>query len=275
MKKTFETPGPVTLVLRVRSGEIDLQTEETTQTTVEIDAREEELLEGARVEARPRGEGHEVMVELDRPRSGFSFGLQLERLSFALSRGEDVRVSIRAPIGSNVELRTGSADFEARGRLGSVDVEDGSGDLALEEVGGDLSLKAGSGDVDARKVEGRANVQTGSGDVELGRVEGSGKIRTASGDVLVREAEGELTIQTASGDQEIGSVAEGSFRFESASGDIQVGIRRGSRLWIDAKSMSGETSSDLEVGDEPADDEGPLVELRATTMSGDIHVARA
>jgi DUF4097 and DUF4098 domain-containing protein YvlB len=93
--------------------------------------------------------------------------------------------------------------------------------------------------------------------------------------VAVREAEGDLTVQTASGDQEIGSVAEGSVVLQTASGDIQVGIRRGSRLWIDAKSMSGETSSELEVGDAPADDEGPLVELRATTMSGDIHVARA
>lgn len=275
MIKTFDTPGPVTLVLRVPSGDIDLQTEETTQTTVEIDARDEELLEHARVESRPRGEGHEVIVEFDRSRSGFSFGLQLERLALGIWRDGDVRVTVRAPVGADVEVRTGSADVEAHGRFGSVEAEDGSGDLTLDVIGGDLTLKAGSGDVEAREVEGRANVQTGSGDVELGRVAGSGKIRTASGDVLVREAEGELTIQTASGDQEIGSIAEGSFRFESASGDIQVGIRRGSRLWIDAKSMSGETSSELEVGDAPADEDGPLVELRATTMSGDIHVARA
>jgi hypothetical protein len=38
--------------------------------------------------------------------------------------------------------------------------------------------------------------------------------------------------------------------------------------------MSGETSSELEVGDAPPDGEGPLVELRATAMSGDIRVKR-
>jgi hypothetical protein len=39
--------------------------------------------------------------------------------------------------------------------------------------------------------------------------------------------------------------------------------------------MSGDASSEFEVGDEPIDDEGPLVELRATSMSGDIEVTRA
>lgn len=275
MKKTFETPGAVTLVLRVPSGEIDVQTEETSQTTVEIDARDDELLEFARVEARPRGDGHEVLIELDRPRSGFAFGLQLERLAFGIWRDGDVRVSVRAPVGANIELRTGSADLEARGRYGSVDIEDGSGDLTLDLLGGDLTLKAGSGDVEAREVEGRVNVQTGSGDVEIGRIGGPAKIRSGSGDVLVREADAELTIQTASGDQGVESVAEGSVTLQSASGDIEVGIRRGSRLWVDARSMSGETTSELDVGDAPVDDEGPLVELRATAMSGDIHVARA
>jgi DUF4097 and DUF4098 domain-containing protein YvlB len=275
MKKTFDTPGPVALVLRVPAGEIDVQAEETTQTTVEIEGGGEDLLEYARVEARPRGDGHEVVVEIDRPRSGFSFGIQLERLAFGVWRDGDARVSVRAPVGASVEVRTGSADVEARGHFSSFDVEDGSGDVSLDVVGGDLTIKTGSGDVETSEVGGRLNVQSGSGDVEIGRAAGAAKIRSGSGDVVVREAESELAVQTASGDQEIGSVAEGSVVLQSASGDIQIGIRRGSRLWIDAKSMSGETSSELEVGDVPTDDEGPLVELRATTMSGDIHVARA
>ena len=66
---------------------------------------------------------------------------------------------------------------------------------------------------------------------------------------------------------------------QSASGDVYVGVRSGRRLWVDASSTSGETTSDFEVGDEPApgedEEEGPLVELRIATMSGDVHVARA
>ena len=70
-------------------------------------------------------------------------------------------------------------------------------------------------------------------------------------------------------------VREGDVVLQTASGDIVVGIKQGSKLWIDAKSMSVETSSELEIGDAPTDGEGPMVEVRATAMSGDIKVKRA
>jgi DUF4097 and DUF4098 domain-containing protein YvlB len=102
-------------------------------------------------------------------------------------------------------------------------------------------------------------------------------VRTASGDVVVGQAESSLTVQTASGDQRVGSVTAGEVSLSSASGDIWIGIRRGSALWVDASSMSGATTSELDVGDAPSAGAGeaPLVELRAQSMSGDIHVARA
>jgi hypothetical protein len=60
------------------------------------------------------------------------------------------------------------------------------------------------------------------------------------------------------------------------SGDITVGVRQGSNLWVDARAMSGDLSSEVDLDDAPpSDDGGPLVELRATSMSGDIDVVRA
>ena len=84
-----------------------------------------------------------------------------------------------------------------------------------------------------------------------------------------------FTVRTASGDQELRSVVEGKVELASASGDIRVGIKRGSRLWVDARSMSGDVSSELEVGDEASGQDGPLVELQVTAMSGDVSVVRA
>jgi len=46
-------------------------------------------------------------------------------------------------------------------------------------------------------------------------------------------------------------------------------------LHVDARSRSGEVRSELPVSDAPPEGEGPAVELRANTMSGDITVARA
>ena len=119
-----------------------------------------------------------------------------------------------------------------------------------------------------------AHGNTASGDLEVGRLQGEGKVRAAWRH-LDRRGRRSLKVQTASGDVEIESVREGDVVLQTASGDIEVGIKQGSKLWIDAKSMSGETSSELEIGDALADGEGPLVEVRATAMSGDIRVKRA
>ena len=56
--------------------------------------------------------------------------------------------------------------------------------------------------------------------------------------------------------------------------DQHVGVKRGTRVRIDAKTMSGDTTSELDESDGTAAD-GPAVELRATAMSGDIRIVRA
>jgi DUF4097 and DUF4098 domain-containing protein YvlB len=259
--EVFSTPGEVTLSLRVPAGEVELETSSVSETTVEFEARsgDRDVEEAARIELRDRRGRAEVVVEAPRRMLG----------------REEYRVRITAPEGAHVDASTASADLEGRGRFGEVEVAAASGDVAFQNVGGDLKVKTASGDVAVDAVTGATSVQTASGDVALGRLAAEGAIRAASGDVTVRETAASLTVQTASGDQSIGSIASGDVRLQSASGDVSVGIRRGSRLWVDAKSMSGETSSELDVGDTPQEGEGPVVELRATTMSGDIRIARA
>ena len=261
-RETFNTPGPLLLNVRVPSGRIDLETVEGSETVVELEASPE-LEEEARIELRPRREGHEVSVVIEK-RSGFFRGF----------RG-DVRVRVTAPPGADVEVSTASADVQGRGEFGSLEVNTASGDVTFDRVGGESQVNSASGDVNISRVEGPLTVNTASGDLEVGHVGGDGKVRSASGDVSIDEAEASLKIQTASGDVEVGSVREGDVNLQTASGDIEVGIKKGSKLWIDARSMSGETSSELEVGEAPPDGVGPLVEVRATAMSGDIEVRRA
>ena len=67
-RETFETPGPLTLDIRVPIGDIDLETAEGTETTVEVSGSPE-LEEAARIEMRPRRDGHEVSVIIEK-RSG-------------------------------------------------------------------------------------------------------------------------------------------------------------------------------------------------------------
>lgn len=283
--ETFQTPGETRLDIRLGAGEIRLETAEVQETTVVLEPLRDNdastaAVANARVELRERGGGHEVVVDArDRGRGIF--------------RNAEVLVAVTCPEGTSVETKTGSADVNGRGRFGSVEAESGSGDVEFGEiagearvnaasgdvqlgaVGGDARVNTASGDVQAKSVGGDAKVNSASGDVMVREVGGELSVNTASGDVLVREVAGSVSVNTASGDAEIGSVGSGKVTLKSASGDLKIGIREGSTLWVDARSRSGEVSSALPVSELPPEGEGPTVELRATTMSGDVEIVRA
>jgi DUF4097 and DUF4098 domain-containing protein YvlB len=283
--ETFDTPGDVRLDIKLGAGEIRLETAETEQTTVLLEPLRDNdasaaAVEAARVDVRDHGGKHEVVIDVrDRGRGIF--------------RNAQVLVAVTCPEGTSVDTKTGSAEVAGRGRFGSIEVESGSGDVEFEELSGDARVDAASGDVQLGSIGGAARVNTASGDVQMRSVGGDAKINSASGDVIIREVGGELSVNsasgdvlvrevrgsvsvsTASGDQNIGSVATGRVDLKSASGDLKVGIAEGSTLWVDARSRSGEVRSELPVSELPPEGEGPKVELRANTMSGDITVARA
>jgi Putative adhesin len=269
-RETFETPGTVTLDLRIPAGRIDVETRSGTKTTVELAVRGNsdraaELLDDARIELRESGGGHEVVVAVES--RGFSRFWQRA----------DVRLTVSAPTDAHLRASTASADLRARGRFGSLDAEAASGDIAVDEVGGDATAKTASGDVNIRSVRGSATVNSASGDAELGRICGPLSVKTASGDARIEDAGADVDVATASGDLRLDAVTSGKVDAKSASGDMRIGIREGSTLWVDARAMSGDLSSEVELGDEPAEaaGDGPHVELHAVSMSGDISVVRA
>jgi DUF4097 and DUF4098 domain-containing protein YvlB len=239
--ETFHTPGGASLRIRVPAGRVDIETVDGEETRVELSSDA-----AVEAEAEVKVRGSEVIVDIDEKRI---FGF--------IRQAPDVKIRVTCPPGTRVEVKSISADVDVHGLVGPTDVKSVSGDVEVERVEGDLAVKSVSGDVSAGTVTGRATLQT------------------VSGDVRVDDAGGSVTAQTVSGDQHVGAVVEGSVTLKSVSGNMHVGIRPGSALWIDAKSVSGDTRSDLPVGDTPPEGGGPLVELRATAMSGDIRIVRA
>jgi DUF4097 and DUF4098 domain-containing protein YvlB len=256
VRREFETPAPPRLRVGIGAGRVEIETADTAQTVVEVEAVRGDV-ENVRIEQH----GGDIVVE--------------HRKRFALVRGDEYEVRIVAPHGAGADLNIASADAHLRGRLGEVEVDSASGDVEIERAAGNVRVRAASGDVKLGMVDGRLDVTTASGGVVAGRVGGALSARSASGDVRVEDAGGGISVNTASGDQVIGSVAAGKVDLKSASGDCRIGIKQGSRLFVDARSMSGDTSSEVELLGAETDTEGPLVELRAVTMSGDIRVVRA
>lgn len=246
----FHTPDPVQLSAENGSGRVRVSAVETSETRVVVTGRHAEEVEVTR-------DGREIRVAPPRRRTGF----------FGSDDGLDIDVTL--PVGSDVAIRTGSADVGTAGPLGSAQVKTGSGDVDLEQVCEDAQVKCGSGDVRIGETQAALAVSTGSGDVEIGRNRGPAVVKTGSGDVRFREATTEVSVMTGSGDLMIDTARAGRFHAKGASGSIHVGIPAGTPVWTDITTLSGRIHSDVEGAGEPG--EGAAhVELRASTVSGDV-----
>jgi DUF4097 and DUF4098 domain-containing protein YvlB len=121
-------------------------------------------------------------------------------------------------------------------------------------------------------------VQSVSGDLHAGAVHGDIRAQVVSGDVHVRDAGGSVSTNTVSGDQRFEAVQRGRMELKAISGDVTVGVRSGARVYVDANTVSGATSSEFELSDAPTPapaEDAPLVELFVKTVSGDVRIERA
>jgi DUF4097 and DUF4098 domain-containing protein YvlB len=266
MQKTFDIDGAAQIEVRLASGEIVVDPTLEGHIEVELMAHDDEsqrLVDDARVELN---NGH-LLIDVPNKRGGFSFSLGFAR--------QGITCRVRCPESSTLAVRSKSADVVARGTLGGLTVSTASGDIEASRVDGGVNIKSASGDTRVHEVTGGANVQTASGDVELEIVRGPVNVNSASGDVTIGEAYDNVSTNTVSGDQQHGAVLRGKVAAHSVSGDVTIAVRRGSKVYLDCNTVSGDTSSELELTtDAPAGD-GPLVEIRAKTVSGDIRITRA
>ena len=278
--ETYSTPGPLRLNLEIPSGEIEIETGNTDETHVELEAIANndairDRVENSRIELIPRGDGHEVVVEA---KSRHGIFISLSRGPDIRFGGPDLRLRVTCPHGADLDVRTKSADLRARGEYGVVEVKTASGDLQVEKAKGATRIKSASGDVHIEEAGSSLDVQSVSGDLHAGSVRGDIRAQLVSGDVHVRDAGGSISTNTVSGDQRFEAVRRGRMELKAISGDVMVGVRSDSRVYVDANTVSGSTSSELELSDSPMPApaaDAPLVELFVKTVSGDVRIERA
>jgi hypothetical protein len=269
----FETPGSVSLQIKLPSGRVLVAMADEPRTTVEVVAvgrRGQDAVDEIEVTMEERLGRYVVSVE---QKDRFRWG------PIQITWGGDFECRITCPPGSDLDLSGGSTDIRADGELGEASIRTASGDIKLESVLRDLQVKTASGDIDVATIAAQASLVTVSGDVQLGRADASVTARSVSGDVLVGASSGVVGISTTSGDVDVKAVSGGELRVQTVSGDVRLGVARGTRTWIDAASVSGRLESELGLEDkEPASNEGgtgEVVPVHVKTVSGDVSVVRA
>lgn len=264
----FQATGHATVSVTLSGGEVTVRAGDSSEVEIELEAlRDNEAtrkaIASARVEMIDSGGGHEVIVSLGKS-NGFSIG-----------RGPQVGVRVSCPNGSDLRIESSSADLETKGRLGAVEARTASGDVSLEEVGS-ADVATASGEVEVRDAQRSLGIRTASGDVSVDRCLGTLSVNLVSGDLSVGDAAAGFVVGTVSGDVEIRAAGGGPMQINSVSGDVEVAIKQGERLYIDASSLSGDLSSELEFeASPPVGSDAQVRELSIRTVSGDVEIVRA
>jgi Toastrack DUF4097 len=270
----FETPGSVSLQIKLPSGRVVVTAADQPQTTVEVVAlgrRGQDAIDEIEVTMDERQGRHVVRIE---QRDKFRWG------PIQISWGGDFECRITCPLGTDLDLAGGSTDLRADGELGEVAVRTASGDARIDAARGELQVKTASGDISVGVVAADSTLVTVSGDLLVDRLDAALTARSVSGDVTIGAVAGELGLSTTSGDVAVKAVVSGDVRVQTVSGDVRLGVARGTRVWIDAASVSGDLGSELGIEDQHhagghEADNAEVVPLHVKTVSGDVSIVRA
>ncbi|MDX8052453.1 DUF4097 family beta strand repeat-containing protein [Lentzea sp. BCCO 10_0798] len=278
---SYETPEPISVLLDVYAGYVQIVASDRTDTTVEV--RPSDPSDSSDVEAaqKTKVDYADGTLTVRGPKRTFDFS----------KKTRAVDVVIELPTGSKVDADVSAGSVRTSGVLGVTEVDMSAGNIHLDRTG-PLKADTGAGVVNIGAVEGNADVKTGSGHIRIGTVhgaliaknsnghidagtvEGELKARSANGDITVERAGGPAEARTAMGSINVGEVVRDTVTLNTAMGGIEIGIAPGTAAWIDAKTSFGRVTNALEGSDGPGNS-AETVRVTAHTSFGDITVRRS
>jgi DUF4097 and DUF4098 domain-containing protein YvlB len=184
-----------------------------------------------------------------------------------------LRITVTAPPGIDVDVRSASLDVDADTILGDVTVETASGDIRLGTVRS-LRAKAASGDI---QVDAAGDLRAGlaSGDVRAGSIERSLEVSAASGDVRADSVGGGIEVRTASGDIHIGHWTGTDLAVKTVSGDVAVTVPPGTRAQLDLRTLSGTVRMPDRPTEDVPEEQRVVRRMKFTSVSGDFRLGVA
>ncbi|MFC4913509.1 DUF4097 family beta strand repeat-containing protein [Actinomadura gamaensis] len=190
---TFATTAPITVVLNVPAGRVQLVATDRADTTVQVAPADASKSRDVKAAENTTVDYADGVLRIENAAKSQHFG----------STGA-LHVTVHLPAGSAVEGTSASAEFQTSGPLGDVAFEGAYRQIQLEEV---ASLKLTATD----------------GDVEVGKLNGSADITTAHGDIRVAEAAGgTVTLTTKSGSIDIAAASGVSASLDAHTGHGRV-----------------------------------------------------
>ncbi|MDF6044621.1 DUF4097 domain-containing protein [Streptomyces sp. JH14] len=175
----FDSPAPISAVLDIPAGRIQIIAADRADTAVEVrpaNASKSRDVKTAEQTTVAYGDG---VLRIEVPAKNQYLG-----------PSGSVEVTVQLPAGSRVEAKAASAEFRAVGRLGDVAFDGAYHQIKIDEAAS-IRLTAVDGDVEVGRLNGPAEISTARGDIRIAEaVHGTVTLRTESGDISVTAAAG-------------------------------------------------------------------------------------
>ncbi|GAA4984228.1 DUF4097 family beta strand repeat-containing protein [Kitasatospora paranensis] len=213
----FASPAPVSVVLDLPAGRVQLIAADRADTTVEVRPADPSKGRDTRAAEQTTIAFADGVLRITAPAAG-------NRL---LGPSGSLEVTVQLPAGSRVEAKAASAELRGVGRLGDVAFDGAYRRIKLDEAAS-VRLTAVDGDVEVGRLGGPAEITTARGDIRIAEaVRGTVVLRTESGDISVGAASGvSATLDAGTGHGRIGNTLRNDgaaaleIRATTAHGDI-------------------------------------------------------
>ena len=277
----FETPEPISVLLDIYSGYVQIIASDRTDTAVDV--RPSDPSDSSDVEAaqKTRVDFADGTLMVRGPKRTFDFS----------KKTRSIDVVIELPTGSKVDADVTAGSTRTTGVLGETEVDMSAGNIHLDRTGplkvdtgagqvrvgavtGDAEVKTGSGSIRVGAVAGSLTVKNSNGNTDIGTVEGELRVRAANGDITAERVGALLEARSAMGSITVGEIVRDTATLNTAMGSIEVGIAQGTAAWLDVKTGFGRVNSALDGSDGPGNST-ETVKVTAHTSFGDITVRRA
>lgn len=104
----------------------------------------------------------------------------------------------------------------------TLDIDDGSGEIAVMDIDADVMIEDGSGRILVERVAGRLEIEDNSGEIEIRDITGDVSIDDGSGEITIVKVEGSVTVDDGSGRIEIRDVGRDVLIEEAGSGGVRI-----------------------------------------------------
>ncbi|MFD1824447.1 MULTISPECIES: DUF4097 family beta strand repeat-containing protein [Mumia] len=178
--KTFATTAPITAVVDIPAGRIQLIATDRADAKVEVRPSDASKSRDVKAAEQTTVDYVDGVLRINAPAPKNQI----------LGSSGSVEVTVQLPVGSRVEAKAASAELRGVGRLGDVEFDGAAGSIKLDETAG-VRLTLQAGDVSVGRLGGAAEISTVKGDISVAEAtRGALVLRTEAGNVSVTAAAG-------------------------------------------------------------------------------------